>query len=363
MPLSATLPKEIGGGATVVIQSTYPFGDEATITVQVPTGHATTAFVRIPAWADAATLDGKPVANGTLSSVACAEGTTILKLALNHAIRVTRGWGVMEGPTIQAVVPKAFDPTATVSVPSSTPVDWIGEDGATFVPSRTPPGQDVRTGDPGVVSTVVNSHTIFGGGHYLSSVAVGLTYISGYTPAPGQHKKGCNVTLHALDAATGKDLGLLWASPELSNASYDSFHGYSKPVNGSASGLKIPNSKPIRLALKVNNNERNLQLRVADFSLALSWSADRGPEPPVPAANHTSPAANAATVTRGPLLYALRPKSNTKVTKRYDQLLPDRPLAVDYEIDGSADPWNFALALDPASFTFDAAPSANWSRC
>jgi len=248
-----------------------------------------------------------------------------------------------------------------VVVPSSTTSDWHAEDGATFVPSRVPPSLDARTGAPGQVSSLVGAHAIFGRGHYLSSVSVGLSYVSGYSPAPGQHKKGCNVTLHALDAETGSDLGLLWASPELSAYSYDHFTGYSKPVNGSVTGLKIPNSKPIRLALKVHNNERNLQLRVADLTLSVSWTSAVGPEPPVPPTNQTSPAADAATVARGPLLYALRPRSATKVTKRYDNLLPDRPLAVDYEIDGSADRWNFALVLDQPSFKFDAAPSRNWS--
>eukprot|EP00966_Prymnesium_polylepis_P031301 728022-Prymnesium_polylepis.1 len=68
----------------------------------------------------------------------------------------------------------ASDPTATVTVPAAVQTDWVAENGATFVPSRTPPSEDVRTGDPGEVSLVVNSHQIFGGGHYLSSVHIGL---------------------------------------------------------------------------------------------------------------------------------------------------------------------------------------------
>jgi hypothetical protein len=257
----------------VTTESNYPFGDDATITVDVPSGHATTLLVRIPVWAAAATLDAKPVANGTHVSVACSAGRSAFHLQLNPAIRLTRGWGVMQGPDIPAVVPHASDPTAVVVVPSSTTSDWHAEDGATFVPSRVPPSLDARTGAPGQVSSLVGAHAIFGRGHDLSSVSVGLTYVSGYSPAPGQHKKGCNVTLHALDAETGSDLGLLWASPELSAYSYDHFTGYSKPVNGSVTGLKIPNSKPIRLALKVHNNERNLHFRVADLTLSVSWTS------------------------------------------------------------------------------------------
>jgi len=293
--------------------------------------------------------------------VPCQEGKSAFQLKLKPTIRVTRGWGVMEGETVTAVAPLASDPTAVVSVPSGTQTDWLADDGATFVPSRTPTSQDVRSGGPGQVSSLTNAHAIFGLGHYLSSVSVGLTYISGYTPAPGEKKMGCNVTLHALDALTGAGLGLLWESPELSAYSYDDFTGYSPPVNGTATGLRLPNSRPIRLVLNINNNDRNLQLRVADFSLSVSWSSDLGPEPPVPPSNQTSPAADAATVTRGPLLYALRPKSLAKVTKRYDTLLPDRPLAVDYEIDASAERWNYALVLDEPRFSFDPVPSANWS--
>jgi len=361
VPLRATLPPHIGGGAVLTTASRYPFGDDALLTVQVPHGHSTTALIRIPTWADRATLNGSPAPNGTLVAVPCAQGTTEITVSLHPAVRVTRGWGVHQGPTIRAVVPSEEGPTARVGVPAASKEDWVLSDGATLVPSRAAGGEDVRTGAPHQVALAANAHLIFGNGHYLSSVAVGFTYVSGYTPPAGQVKRGSNVTLHAFDAETSADLGVLWRSPELSNYSFDDFHGYSKPVNGSSTGLKIPNSRPIRLALKVYNNERNLQLRLADLTLSVRWSLEVGPEPPVPPANQTSPAADAATVRRGALLYALRPRSRTTVVKRYDDLLPDRPKAVDYEIDATFERWNYALALDTPSLHYNGTPASNWS--
>lgn len=181
MPLRATVP--IGGGATVtvVIATSYPFGDSAQVSVLVPASATTaTAHVRIPGWADAATIDGAPAANGTLVAVRCAAGkNTSVLVRLNPAVRLTTGWGVVADPD---------DPT----------------------------------------------------------------------------------------------------------------------------------------------------------------------EPPT----------NAMTVTRGALLFALHPEEDRHVVHRYDDALPDRPLAVDYEI-SSKESWAFALLLAGSSpadqFTFSASPSSGWS--
>ena len=74
---------------------------------------------------------------------------------------------------------------------------------------------------------------------------------------------------------------------------------------------------------------------------------------------------DALTVSRGPLLFALHPAEDRRVVKRYDQLLPDRPLAVDYEI-STADAWAYAVLAGssgalPQGIAFDASASAGWS--
>uniref|UniRef100_A0A7S3FHK7 Uncharacterized protein n=1 Tax=Haptolina ericina TaxID=156174 RepID=A0A7S3FHK7_9EUKA len=65
----------------------------------------------------------------------------------------------------------------------------------------------------------------------------------------------------------------------------------------------------------------------------------------------------------------MRPAEVRKVVKTYDDLLPDRPLAVDYEI-STGDPWAHALRADPdgsqdgsqgSAFRFNATPSKGWS--
>eukprot|EP01052_Picozoa_sp_SAG31_P013353 SAG31_NODE_801_length_12013_cov_23.812070_14_plen_115_part_00 len=80
VPASATLPDWLAGSFArgmdsgvsnksnkIETVSSYPFGDNATITVTA--AKAITVLVRIPGWASAATVDGKKAANGTLVAV------------------------------------------------------------------------------------------------------------------------------------------------------------------------------------------------------------------------------------------------------------------------------------------------------
>ena len=97
VPLRAAVPIGSGATATVVIATSYPFGDSARVSVHVPASATTaTAHVRIPGWADAATIDGAAAANGTLVAVRCAAGkNTSVLVQLNPAVRLTAGWGVV----------------------------------------------------------------------------------------------------------------------------------------------------------------------------------------------------------------------------------------------------------------------------
>jgi len=59
-PASATLP----GGGLIDVETSYPFGDKASVTVRAAAG--TSVYLRIPSWATAATVNGAAAANGTL---------------------------------------------------------------------------------------------------------------------------------------------------------------------------------------------------------------------------------------------------------------------------------------------------------
>ena len=51
-------------------------------------------YVRIPSWADGATVDGLPAVAGTLFGVACDKGKrTTVKVELHPEVKVEYGWG------------------------------------------------------------------------------------------------------------------------------------------------------------------------------------------------------------------------------------------------------------------------------
>jgi len=80
-PASATFP----GGATVDIETQYPFEDEANITV---TASKTMAiYLRIPVWAVGATVNGVAAANGTMWKGSAAKGVTVFRVQFNPRTR------------------------------------------------------------------------------------------------------------------------------------------------------------------------------------------------------------------------------------------------------------------------------------
>ena len=372
-PFNATLPSTVGGGASVSVESRYPFEEDATVHVAVPPGFATTAHVRIPGWAVGATVNGATAPNGTLVAVACAAGKTRIAVHLPMAIRVERGWGVLGE---SAASPVAYDPkksrTEPVDVPCETSSDWELQGGAALASSRTSGAQDIRSGGPGDVAWLVNRHPIWGLSHNLTELHASLSYAAGYTPPAGVRKLGATVSLHVLDLATKVDLsGALLTWPPLEQYSWDQWRGYSPPLRASVSHLAIANARPLVLALRVVNHERNVQMPLPSLALSLRWSADATDVPPSPVTNVSwSPAADAAVVRRGPLLFALHPSERVRVVRSYEEKLPARPLAVDYEI-STDDHWAFALELAPlteaaasivAGMRFDPKPSSRWSE-
>ena len=93
VPVRAALPF----GGYVQVEGNYPFGDAVQVRVVLPASLRATAYVRIPGWADEATIEGKPAPNGTLVAVPCV-GTSTLLVALKPTVRTQAGWGVVSDP-------------------------------------------------------------------------------------------------------------------------------------------------------------------------------------------------------------------------------------------------------------------------
>jgi hypothetical protein len=93
VPVRAALPF----GGSVQVEGAYPFGDAVHVRVVLPAPLRATAFVRIPGWADQASIDGKPAPNGTLVAVPCVGSSTLL-VELQPRVRTQAGWGVLRDP-------------------------------------------------------------------------------------------------------------------------------------------------------------------------------------------------------------------------------------------------------------------------
>lgn len=99
LPLRATIEQ---ANASIVIDSTYPFGDTASITVTAQ--RPVLVKIRIPGWALNASVNGGGATNGTLVTVSCALGNTSIVVQLNPQIIVERGWGdTLQDPPSDAV--------------------------------------------------------------------------------------------------------------------------------------------------------------------------------------------------------------------------------------------------------------------
>ncbi|KAL1515675.1 hypothetical protein AB1Y20_002292 [Prymnesium parvum] len=81
-PAEARLPS----GGRVSIETTYPFGDTATVSVEAPSG--TRVYLRVPGWATRATVNGARAANGTMWQGVAAGGTTRFTLDFRPSTRL-----------------------------------------------------------------------------------------------------------------------------------------------------------------------------------------------------------------------------------------------------------------------------------
>ena len=411
-PVEASL-----GDVRVRIVTDYPFGDNATIylagqaalEIRIP-GWATAAQVSVNGGPAA------PAKNGTMHTIAAgAAASATIQLFLNPAVRVEKGWGraATNGSSLVsysasgAIVPSSQEEDWDLDIvkavggtrkPSTAEVRAAPHDvaaeiaarfgehsqphqhgagshahgsgshhhhgsssqllgGCSFAHSRDPTfTSDIRTGDPGQVSTAVIGHPIWGAAsptdpkaHSVAGLSLSFRYVAGYTPPAGVTKMGPTVSVVLVDAANQSDVATLYTSPELNKYSFDDYKGYSPPINIAVSNLRVPNGRALLVALRIHNNERNLQIPLdpaGGMSVRLSWSA-AATEAAVPPPQ-LGEATNAAAILRGPLLYSLYLEEECSgVVKTW---LPFNNTDVDLITQTT---WNFAISAAPSRLRFE----------
>merc|ERR1711865_251027 len=199
-----------------------------------------------------------------------------------EAIAVNQQWAGHPGMLVQniEVPPVPYNPSGAV-VPSSSSGDIDVVSPASMSNGRSDnftSGLNIRSGNPGQVSSVLIGTGIIGNGHQIDSISFSFRYVAGYSPAPGQQSKAPTIRLVVLDLATKKEIKTVLQTGPLGNYSYDHFTGYSPLISVHATNLAIPNTKPVVIAMEITNNQRNLQIPVDDkaqgFNVRVNWSAD-----------------------------------------------------------------------------------------
>ena len=338
--------------ATVDVETDYPFGDTVTVTV---TGSIPSLRVRIPGWADAATVS----INGNAEVPLNAKGTlwkvpgpsplesTKLVIDLKPTIRIEDSWGISSKP---APTPVVYNKSGGATVPTSdAAADFVFSGGASTSASRLKSASfDLRSGGPKQTSTAMIAHQVYGLGHDVDAIDFSFQYIAGY----GGHNAtaaAATVSLVAL-FANGTET-VLWTSAPLGEYSWDAGDDYSPPIPVKLSNLALPNAAPLSLGLRFANHDRNLQIPVhssGGIGMALSWSPTitPGPSPPTPPGPAVIPGTNAAAVLRGPLLWTVHLEQRISATVKTWE--PFKNTDVSFETDSE---WNYALDLgSPLTF-------------
>jgi hypothetical protein len=170
----------------------------------------------------------------------------------------------------------AYNGSATALLRGSAS-DWDAYAGAGIEPNGA--DENVRSGDPGDVSTAAWMTSVRDATHSVVGAAFSFQYVAGYggDGAPG----GATLSLVALAAGPcgppgGALLATLYTSPALSHSPFDSCNTcYSPPVNVSlppGSFAAINASAGVVFALRFHDNQRNVQLKLP-INLAVEWSA------------------------------------------------------------------------------------------
>jgi len=106
-------------------------------------------------------------------------------------------------------------------------------------------------------------------GHKVDSISLTFRYAAGYTPAQGEKKHAPTVRGVLLAGPSLQVVAELGTTAPLGNHSWDHFSGFSPPVHMEATGLGVPNDKPLLIALEVTNNDRNLQIPIDDLAAGM----------------------------------------------------------------------------------------------
>ena len=195
----------------------------------------------------------------------------------SEAIAVNQRWAGHPGLLVENILapPTPYDPSGA-AVPSSSAGDFDALDGASVgrgpADAKSSGAANLRTGGPGQVSTILIGTGLVGSGHTIDSLSMSFRYSAGYT-GPG---KPATVSVVLLDS-NFQMLKTIYTSKPLGNYSYDHFTGYSPPIQVHATGIGLSNDAMVVLALKVTNNQRNLQIPVDDlasgFNIRVGWAA------------------------------------------------------------------------------------------
>ena len=137
--------------------------------------------------------------------------------------------------------------------------------------------KNLRTGDPGDVSTAAWLATVADRQRAVSGLAFSFRYVAGYGAdgAPG----GATLSLVALAPGPcgvgGALVATLYTSPVLDHYPYDvAPTNYSPPINVTipAGSVHLNVSQGLVFGMRVHNNQRNLQILLPS-ALTIFWSA------------------------------------------------------------------------------------------
>ena len=137
------------------------------------------------------------------------------------------------------------------------------------------PLENLRSGDPGDVSTAAYAAIISDNSHNITGLSLSFQYVAGYggDGAPG----GSTLQLLALApgpcGVSGATLATLYTSPVLEHYPYDVCPTcYSPPMQVNVHGLNIPARAGVVIALRFTDNERNVQLKLP-LDATVHWSS------------------------------------------------------------------------------------------
>ncbi|KAL1529474.1 hypothetical protein AB1Y20_000421 [Prymnesium parvum] len=181
-------------------------------------------------------------------------------------------------------VDAAYAP-AGASLGADAPGAWLLSAGSGLVPTAVPAdaGVDLRSGGPGDVSRALLARPLDSAGHLLDEVRLSFQYVAGYTPPPGQQRRGATVSVSLVDAHNGSHVAALCTTAELSNYSFDRFTAESPPVHCGASALRLGWPRQMAILLTFHNHERNVQIPLRSIRVHVQWGgAQPGPYAPSP---------------------------------------------------------------------------------